>query len=115
MKHWTIAALVVAAALSDGRLRGRAERSTPSTDRSSHRGSDLLRGRNYLTQAPAPHKQRQHDLSQPISGSSPLTYTVKAGDVCWRIAEEHGVTTQALMEANPRIDANCSNLGVGGT
>ncbi len=41
------------------------------------------------------------------------TYAVRVGDVCWRIAEEHGVTTQALREANPRIDADCGNLGLG--
>ena len=41
------------------------------------------------------------------------TYVVQAGDVCWRIAQEFGISTSRLLEANPRIDANCSNLRVG--
>lgn len=45
--------------------------------------------------------------------STPATYTVQPGDVCWRIAQDHGVTTIALIEANPRINANCTNLAVG--
>ncbi|MDE2934770.1 MAG: LysM peptidoglycan-binding domain-containing protein [Chloroflexota bacterium] len=45
--------------------------------------------------------------------STPATYTVQPGDVCWRIAQDHSVTTIALLEANPRINANCTNLAVG--
>ncbi|MCY3647990.1 MAG: LysM domain-containing protein [Chloroflexi bacterium] len=41
------------------------------------------------------------------------TYVVQAGDVCWRIAQDFGISTSRLLEANPRIDANCSNLRVG--
>ena len=48
-----------------------------------------------------------------LDASTPATYTVQPGDVCWRIAQDHGVTTLALMEANPRINANCTNLTVG--
>ena len=33
--------------------------------------------------------------------------------MCWRIAQELGVSTARLLEANPRIDANCGNLKVG--
>lgn len=53
--------------------------------------------------------------TQPPSSdaSTPATYTVQPGDVCWRIAQDHGVTTIALLEANPRINANCTNLAVG--
>lgn len=47
------------------------------------------------------------------TGSGAGAYTVRPGDVCWRIAQEHGVTTASLMAANPRIDANCSNLRIG--
>ena len=52
-------------------------------------------------------------LSTPPAARPAWTYAVRAGDLCWRIAEEHGVTTQALWEANPRIDADCGNLGAG--
>ena len=41
------------------------------------------------------------------------TYVVQAGDVCWRIAQDFGISTSRLLEANPRIDANCGNLRVG--
>lgn len=58
----------------------------------------------------------------PVSTPSPTptpaveaatTYVVKAGDVCWRIAQDFGIATSRLLEANPRIDENCSNLRVG--
>ncbi|MDE2669704.1 MAG: LysM peptidoglycan-binding domain-containing protein [Chloroflexota bacterium] len=58
----------------------------------------------------------------PVSTPSPTptpaaevatTYVVQAGDVCWRIAEDFGIATSRLLEANPRIDENCSNLRVG--
>ena len=41
------------------------------------------------------------------------TYVVQPGDVCWRIAEQFGISTTRLLEANPRIDADCRNLRVG--
>lgn len=47
------------------------------------------------------------------TGSRGAAYTVRPGDVCWRIAQDHGVTTTALMAANPRINDNCSNLRIG--
>ena len=40
-------------------------------------------------------------------------YVVRPGDVCWRIARDFGISTVRLLEANPRIDENCSNLRVG--
>ena len=47
------------------------------------------------------------------TGSREGAYTVRPGDVCWRIAQDHGVTTAALMAANPRINDDCTNLLVG--
>lgn len=58
----------------------------------------------------------------PVSTPSPTrteaaevatTYVVQAGDVCWRIAQDFGISTSRLLEANPRIDENCGNLRVG--
>lgn len=58
----------------------------------------------------------------PVSTPSPTptpaagvatTYVVQAGDVCWRIAQDFGIPTTRLLEANPRIDENCGNLRVG--
>ncbi len=47
------------------------------------------------------------------TGSREGAYTVRPGDVCWRIAQDHGVTTASLMAANPRINDTCSNLRIG--
>ncbi len=41
------------------------------------------------------------------------TYTVKPGDTCVGIAEALGVTVEALRNANPGIDAGCTNLQPG--
>ncbi len=41
------------------------------------------------------------------------TYTVKAGDFCGTIADDHNITVDQLLLLNPNIDADCSNLQVG--
>ena len=38
---------------------------------------------------------------------------MQPGDVCWRIAEQFGISTIRLLEANPRIDDDCRNLRAG--
>ena len=53
-----------------------------------------------------------HPAATP-TGPQEGAYTVRPGDVCWRIAQDHGVTTAALMAANPKINNNCTNLLVG--
>ena len=112
MKHWTIAALVVAAALSVAACEEEPSAAPPPPTEAVTEAATPEA--ETPTQAPSPTQTTPaRPEPTPSQAPSPLTYTVKAGDVCWRIAEEHGVTTQALMEANPRIDANCSNLGVG--
>lgn len=55
------------------------------------------------------------DTSQltPVSGNTPTTgktYTVKAGDTCSAIAEDQGITLDALIKANPTV---CDTLNVG--
>ncbi|MXY71885.1 MAG: LysM peptidoglycan-binding domain-containing protein [Dehalococcoidia bacterium] len=112
MNKWTIAALVVAAALSATACE---EESIPSLPPPTEAVTEVATAETETpTQAPSPTPTTPaRPEPTPTQAPSPLTYTVKAGDVCWRVAEEHGVTTKALMEANPRIDANCSNLGVG--
>lgn len=67
------------------------------------------------TEAPTAQPTPMPQPTQPPSSdaSTLATYTVQAGDVCWRIAQDHGVTTLALMEANPRINSNCTNFTVG--
>ncbi|MDZ7727196.1 MAG: LysM domain-containing protein [Dehalococcoidia bacterium] len=41
------------------------------------------------------------------------TYTVQSGDFCASIANEFGVTTDQLLQANPEINEDCTNLSVG--
>ena len=38
-------------------------------------------------------------------GSSARIYAVKSGDTAWRIAQQHDVSVQALLEANEIKDA----------
>lgn len=51
--------------------------------------------------------------TRPGTGGGAKTYTVKAGDTCGGIASSNGVTTAALLAANPSIDANCTNIREG--
>lgn len=46
----------------------------------------------------------------PGSGSSGGTYTVGSGESCESIAAETGTTAQAIIAANPEINATCTNL-----
>lgn len=74
------------------------------------------------TATEAPATSTPSPKRTPVSTPSPTpteaaevatTYVVQAGDVCWRIAQDFGISTSRLLEANPRIDENCSNLRVG--
>lgn len=74
------------------------------------------------TATEAPATSTLSPARTPVSTPSPAptpaaevatTYVVQAGDVCWRIAQDFGISTSRLLEANPRIDANCGNLRVG--
>ena len=50
----------------------------------------------------------------PVTGATPTgrtTYTVQAGDTCFGIAVDQGVTLDALTTANPNTD--CGNLQAG--
>ncbi len=73
------------------------------------------------TEAPRPAARTQTPASTPTGVATPTatpgggttTYVVQSGDVCWRIAEQFGISTTRLLEANPRIDDDCRNLRVG--
>ena len=45
---------------------------------------------------------------QPV----PRTYTVQEGDTCGQIAADHGISVDALLAANPRVNEDCTNLYV---
>jgi LysM repeat protein len=40
------------------------------------------------------------------------TYVVQPGDTCQAIADSNNVTLEAFLDANPDIDADCTNLQV---
>jgi LysM repeat protein len=46
--------------------------------------------------------------------SAAILYTVKQGDTIWRIAQNHGITMDAILEYNPEL-RNENNLKVGMT
>jgi N-acetylmuramoyl-L-alanine amidase len=68
---------------------------------------------------------RDNGVSAPSGVTAPVTengggqqrsgqtYTVQSGDSCSAIAANLGVALDALMSANPQIDAECRNLQVG--
>ena len=43
---------------------------------------------------------------------APRIYTVQEGDTCGQIAADHGISVDALLAANPRVNADCTNLYV---
>lgn len=50
-----------------------------------------------------------------VTPTSRSTYTVEPGDSCVAIANQFGITVEDLREANPAIDAGCTNLISGQT
>ena len=49
----------------------------------------------------------------PEAPASARTYTVQEGDTCGAVASAHGITLDALLAANPRINEDCTNLRLG--
>ena len=49
----------------------------------------------------------------PEAPASARTYTVQEGDTCGAVASAHGITLEALLAANPRINEDCTNLRLG--
>jgi LysM repeat protein len=51
--------------------------------------------------------------TKPGTSGGAKTYTVQPGDTCAAIATSQGVTLSAFLAANPKINADCSNLSPG--
>jgi LysM repeat protein len=49
--------------------------------------------------------------SRTDSSSVTAEYTVKAGDTCTKIAYEHNISVESLVEAN-KLAPDCSNLAI---
>ncbi len=73
-----------------------------------------------------PYRIQQDSVSPPgaeVEDEAPIidsgtstglrSYVVEEGDTCGGIANQMGVSLAALLEANPRIDEDCTNLQVG--
>ena len=50
-------------------------------------------------------------VSQTDSSSATTEYTVKAGDTCTKIAYEHNISVESLVEAN-KLATDCSDLTI---
>lgn len=69
----------------------------------------------------APFLIGEDTISDPGGGSTtraPLpsaasVYTVVEGDTCGAIATDFGISLQTLLNENPDIDENCTNLAIG--
>ncbi len=75
----------------------------PGEDRAPYRiGQGDVAAPGDPTPAPA--------TPEPAAGSR--TYTVQEGDTCGAVASAHGISLDALLAANPRINEDCTNLRV---
>jgi nucleoid-associated protein YgaU len=50
-------------------------------------------------------------ISVEMSKTSAMTYKVVSGDVLWKIADDHNVTLEALIEANGISNPNLIRVG----
>lgn len=117
MKRWALVLILAAVASLNGCYEGGP--STAPADIGSEPPAtprDVPVPARRKTPTPVPTTPAATAPTQPpatTTASREGAYTVRPGDVCWRIARDHGVTTAALMAANPRIDDDCANLRVG--
>lgn len=69
----------------------------------------------YLTPTPSPTAARAAGLVEsfetPLPTATPFTYVVKEGDTMSEIAEQFGVSLDALMAANPQVSPSAMSVG----
>ncbi len=66
----------------------------------------------YRTSTPVPTLTPIPPLTEILLPTpTPVTYTVKSGDTMGAIAQRYGVTLDALISANPGVDANILSIG----
>lgn len=49
----------------------------------------------------------------PTMTPTPVTYTVKTGDDCGKIAFSYNVSINSIIQMNPALNSDCTNLGIG--
>lgn len=54
-------------------------------------------------------------ITPTITPLEPIEYTIKANDTCYTIAAAFKISYSSLLAANPKINADCTNLIVGET
>lgn len=70
-------------------------------------------------QNPVTFRSVNDDIQVTQGGSSsggaaqPQTHTVLAGETCQDIADQYGITVEALIRANRNVNAECTNLREG--
>lgn len=101
-----VAFLVIAApVLFGGGGPGRTQQPGAVATPTSAAGQSVAPGATATPQPPAP-------TATAVAGPTPRTYTVRAGDTLFGIAEEFGLTVEQLLAANPDIvDANYVIVG----
>lgn len=70
----------------------------------------LCFGLSLRAQAAPPQQQFQTNTPLP---DGQIFYQVQTGDTCGRIALFHGISLEQLLEQNPGINKDCSNLQIG--
>jgi LysM repeat protein len=65
------------------------------------------------TQSPQTHQTPEGlvPLTTPLPSPTPFTYQVKSGDTLSGIADKFGVKLDALLAANPEVNANAMSVG----
>lgn len=66
--------------------------------------------RSELAAVPQAEKPSPANESSPLPAAAP-THTIQAGDTPSSIARQHGIKLQALMEANPTVNARRLKVG----
>lgn len=84
-------------------------RSPPAPAASQPRTATAV-NRSELVVVPQAEKPSPGNGSSPLPAAAP-THTIQAGDTPSSIARQHGIKLQALMEANPTVNARRLKVG----
>ena len=69
---------------------------------------------DVYAQSPAPSEAASAGPEVSAAPTTPVggtTYTVKAGDTMWAIAQKYGITVDALKAANPTVEPTKMRIG----